>query len=78
LQPTPERKLSGGISINRIGFVVVKEIQHREKEKDDSENDSGSSSWAPRKSACKEQVSLRRIPAEMGSTNTQQIPAVSS
>ena len=33
---------------NRIGFVVVKQIQHREKEKGDSENDSGSSSLAPR------------------------------
>jgi hypothetical protein len=41
--------LSGGISINRIGLVVAKEIQHREKEKDDSENDSGSSSWPPRR-----------------------------
>jgi hypothetical protein len=28
-------------------FVVVKEIQHREKEKDDSENCSGNASWSP-------------------------------
>ena len=32
---------------DRIEFVVGKEIQHREKEKDESENCSGNGSWSP-------------------------------
>jgi hypothetical protein len=40
-------RVVGGITIIRIGFVVVKEIQHREKEEDDSDNCSGDGSWIP-------------------------------
>ena len=34
-------------AFNRVGFVIVNEIQLREQEKDDSENCSGNGSWTP-------------------------------
>ncbi len=44
--PSREQVIEQSV-FDRIGFAVVQEIQHGEKEKDDSENYSGDGSWSP-------------------------------